>query len=147
MQYVENENCAICLDPCTPENSVLLRQCEHIFHKHCVLQWMVRSDSTPTCPLCREAVVQIIDLYTTNAVPDERITQFQKSFEDEQLTSLLQNLEDESEHHYWEMFQQQIEQDEDEDNCLQIFEDFILYNPHPDSEITNKELLLNESEV
>lgn len=53
-----NEECSICLDKFDfdiENNSlVLLLDCGHHFHVHCVKDWIMEKK---TCPLCRENVV------------------------------------------------------------------------------------------
>jgi hypothetical protein len=48
-------SCAICLAEHTLQSSVQLA-CEHLFHHHCIAQWLRKCD---TCPLCRQNVCQI----------------------------------------------------------------------------------------
>eukprot|EP00931_Biecheleriopsis_adriatica_P052588 TRINITY_DN3061_c0_g1_i1.p1 TRINITY_DN3061_c0_g1~~TRINITY_DN3061_c0_g1_i1.p1 ORF type:complete len:516 (-),score=99.75 TRINITY_DN3061_c0_g1_i1:9-1556(-) len=47
----ENDNeCSICLEELTLENSVMTKDCRHIFHRHCLKHWM---QVNRFCPLCR----------------------------------------------------------------------------------------------
>lgn len=43
--------CPICLsnDPFTYKSWVMMRNCPHTFHRHCIDLWL---ESRPTCPLC-----------------------------------------------------------------------------------------------
>lgn len=51
------DGCAICLgDYCTGEGVVVLPRCKHMFHKHCITQWVPAKSSR--CPVCREPVVE-----------------------------------------------------------------------------------------
>ncbi|KOX67348.1 TRAF-interacting protein [Melipona quadrifasciata] len=43
--------CVICRDLLTPADDIFHAPCGHIFHLHCVTQWLERSK---TCPQCRE---------------------------------------------------------------------------------------------
>ncbi|KAL5699278.1 RING-type E3 ubiquitin transferase [Ranunculus cassubicifolius] len=56
-QLCNMTDCVICLDELSAEgreNTVLVvLECNHIFHKDCILQW---SHRTPTCPICRTAI-------------------------------------------------------------------------------------------
>ncbi|GJN26602.1 hypothetical protein PR202_gb14546 [Eleusine coracana subsp. coracana] len=48
-------DCAVCLSPFTPDAELrLLPACRHAFHAACVDAWL---RTTPSCPLCRAAVV------------------------------------------------------------------------------------------
>lgn len=59
-------SCPICLDTVDPHNktktgkSVVLKPCNHVFHRRCAKQWFVaevlRGKATPSCPLCRSQV-------------------------------------------------------------------------------------------
>ncbi|XP_073124718.1 NEP1-interacting protein-like 1 isoform X2 [Henckelia pumila] len=45
-------NCAICFqDVMNGERARLLPSCRHLFHIHCIDEWLTRR---PTCPLCRQ---------------------------------------------------------------------------------------------
>jgi E3 ubiquitin-protein ligase ATL4 len=50
-------DCAVCLSPFTPDVELrLLPACRHAFHAACVDAWL---RTTPSCPLCRAAVVAL----------------------------------------------------------------------------------------
>ncbi|CAD6259852.1 unnamed protein product [Miscanthus lutarioriparius] len=50
-------DCAVCLSPFTPDAELrLLPACRHAFHAACVDAWL---RTTPSCPLCRAAVVAL----------------------------------------------------------------------------------------
>ncbi|XP_075477359.1 NEP1-interacting protein 2-like isoform X2 [Primulina tabacum] len=49
-----SRNCAVCFqDVMDGERARLLPSCRHLFHIHCIDQWLARR---PTCPLCRQLV-------------------------------------------------------------------------------------------
>ena len=45
------DSCSICLEnePC----EIYVLNCDHVFHKKCITDWLMRN---PTCPLCRMPV-------------------------------------------------------------------------------------------
>lgn len=51
--------CTICLDY-TDNDDYQALICNHIFHKKCILTWLIR---TPTCPICK--VVNIVNINIT----------------------------------------------------------------------------------
>lgn len=53
-----SENCPICLD--TVSNICLCRRlpCNHVFHPHCIDNWLL--ESSDTCPICRKKVKNFI---------------------------------------------------------------------------------------
>lgn len=48
-----SENCVICADLYKKDEFIIKLDCEHIFHKKCILKWF---DKDNTCPLCRNVV-------------------------------------------------------------------------------------------
>ena len=66
----ENVVCAICLShfQAAEEVSQLLCHEHHIFHKQCILQWLVKKNE---CPMCRRQVYQWV--YWREVVGDEEI--------------------------------------------------------------------------
>lgn len=46
-----NTNCIICSDLFTPIAEIFTTPCGHLFHYHCLIQWLERSH---TCPQCRK---------------------------------------------------------------------------------------------
>ncbi len=42
-----DEDCAICTLPC--EHDVATTRCNHVFHRPCLLRWLERDNSCPTC--------------------------------------------------------------------------------------------------
>jgi hypothetical protein len=49
---VESE-CSICTESFNAEELIVKTPCNHIFHQHCLLQWM---EENPVCPFCRMAL-------------------------------------------------------------------------------------------
>jgi hypothetical protein len=45
-----DEECSICLTDFAAGDRVSALLCGHIFHRECVMPWILRED---TCPLCR----------------------------------------------------------------------------------------------
>lgn len=44
--------CTICYEPFGQDDSIcLIKKCEHSFHRDCVIEWLEKSK---TCPTCRE---------------------------------------------------------------------------------------------
>jgi len=48
-----SENCVICADLYKEEEFVIKLNCDHIFHKKCLIKWFEKDN---TCPLCRNVV-------------------------------------------------------------------------------------------
>ncbi|KAJ5924223.1 hypothetical protein N7466_008410 [Penicillium verhagenii] len=48
--------CAICLGPPELGDKIVVLECEHLFHRICIIDWL---DRHPTCPLCRQRVVPV----------------------------------------------------------------------------------------
>jgi len=52
--------CSICLCNYYPGNHVVWSSneaCEHVFHEHCILQWIMKQREGPLCPCCRRDFV------------------------------------------------------------------------------------------
>ena len=52
--------CVICLCDFDKDEKVSKLQCGHIFHKECILFWLNKGPSIPTCPMCRQRLHKII---------------------------------------------------------------------------------------
>ncbi|KAL7091941.1 hypothetical protein ACP275_12G135200 [Erythranthe tilingii] len=49
-----SSSCAVCLNSLTEKSQVWeLRNCSHVFHKHCLEKWIAYES---TCPLCRASL-------------------------------------------------------------------------------------------
>tara|TARA_Y100000385_G_C12908347_1_gene557285 strand:+ start:87 stop:635 length:549 start_codon:yes stop_codon:yes gene_type:complete len=48
-----SENCVICKDKYKEEEFIIKLNCNHIFHKKCLVKWFEKDN---TCPLCRNIV-------------------------------------------------------------------------------------------
>ena len=56
------EVCAICLDNIeSDEDTYVIRNCNHCFHRKCIIQWFAKSN---TCPCCRSIVHNIFYIKT-----------------------------------------------------------------------------------
>lgn len=59
-----NESCSICLETFTSEAQLSELACTHKFHHACLQQWI--SNYKNTCPLCRQNILNDMNLTTTN---------------------------------------------------------------------------------
>lgn len=55
------ENCTICLENIIPVELIAVTECQHTYHRTCLITWLVENN---TCPLCRS----IMDLVPTHGV-------------------------------------------------------------------------------
>lgn len=51
---IENETCSICLEPFKKNNIICETSCKHLFHYHCIHQWLCHDSLKPECPCCRK---------------------------------------------------------------------------------------------
>ena len=47
----DNDKCIICQKGYSLENEVIKLNCSHMFHKECIVRWLIENDN---CPLCKE---------------------------------------------------------------------------------------------
>jgi hypothetical protein len=52
------DNCVICLENISPPETIAMTDCNHLFHRDCMVTWII---NTPSCPLCRRFVTCIPD--------------------------------------------------------------------------------------
>ena len=52
-QYTETK-CPICLVSLEHKDLYCLLSCQHMYHEHCILTWIIKQNS---CPICREDIV------------------------------------------------------------------------------------------
>ena len=52
-KYSENYQCIICMEEFEKNEVVKLLPCEHIFHKNCIKQWLLKQK---TCPFCKAEI-------------------------------------------------------------------------------------------
>lgn len=45
--------CSICFEEFSPETEVRVTSCGHVFHSHCLLEWIGSKLPKPNCPYCR----------------------------------------------------------------------------------------------
>ena len=57
-KFFVNE-CVICLEPITNESMCRMLSCFHIFHAHCVANWLVTNAS---CPMCNKDLSKVQDV-------------------------------------------------------------------------------------
>lgn len=49
----DNTDCCICLDKLEENNKSIVLECNHNFHKECILNWLKKELN---CPLCRKII-------------------------------------------------------------------------------------------
>ena len=49
------DECSICLGEMKKKEKVILLDCNHIYHKDCILEWFQKKNNS--CPLCREQLL------------------------------------------------------------------------------------------
>lgn len=47
--YLTNEICSICLDSHISTDLLIISECNHIFHKNCILKWLSFKENCPNC--------------------------------------------------------------------------------------------------
>ena len=49
-----NEECSTCIEPCLPEDDVIVLRCAHYFHKRCINDWFLvgQQGKARSCPTC-----------------------------------------------------------------------------------------------
>ena len=52
------DNCVICLENITLPETIAMTDCNHLFHRECMVTWII---NTPSCPLCRRFITSIPD--------------------------------------------------------------------------------------
>ena len=62
-----NNDCSICLENINKDDYKL--NCNHIFHKNCISQWLIKSSN---CPLCRSHVDADIRYVNDGIITEER---------------------------------------------------------------------------
>lgn len=71
MPHIMGQCCHICLNAYEVDESIASRrggrdECRHIFHRRCIIQWLMKHDS---CPCCR-AAFNLIDSGDTSSLCD-----------------------------------------------------------------------------
>jgi len=69
-KYIHSDTCNICLneqisDSENIENKLIFVKCGHMFHKHCISEWLLQKN---TCPCCREILKQISNEHRNNTI-------------------------------------------------------------------------------
>lgn len=75
--------CTICLTEFTENSEKITLECNHIFHKNCVLNWFRSPHSSGNCPLCQHNPHSKKDssiYYVHNQLIDERFKTIEKRF-------------------------------------------------------------------
>lgn len=49
----ESDMCVICIEPLQSKQTTIILDCNHIYHKNCILDWF---NKELTCPMCRKPV-------------------------------------------------------------------------------------------
>ena len=49
----ESDTCVICIEPLQSKQTTIILDCNHIYHKDCILDWF---NKELTCPMCRKPV-------------------------------------------------------------------------------------------
>ena len=49
MQEPKNIKCVVCQDILKRADKTIKLQCTHVYHKHCLMQWLIQSQTCPTC--------------------------------------------------------------------------------------------------
>jgi hypothetical protein len=68
LQYYEpkeNDSCSICYNDYEKGENACKLQCNHFYHKQCILRWL---ETSKTCPLCRQNVVLCDDCNGTGII-------------------------------------------------------------------------------
>ena len=56
-----NDNCSICLETINNNNNtILLKDCNHIFHYECIKKWIIEKETDSSCPLCKKKINNIL---------------------------------------------------------------------------------------
>lgn len=50
LKRVKSDCCSICINDFDVDERVCFLKCNHIFHKNCIMKWLLKKN---TCPLCR----------------------------------------------------------------------------------------------
>lgn len=53
--YNQDEACSVCLEEFKADDEVITLPCNarHIFHSHCIVEWLTRNN---VCPLCKQPI-------------------------------------------------------------------------------------------
>lgn len=49
----DSDTCVICIEPLQSKQTTIILDCNHIYHKDCILDWF---NKELTCPMCRKPV-------------------------------------------------------------------------------------------
>lgn len=49
----ESDTCVICIEPLQSKQTTIILNCNHVYHKDCILDWF---NKELTCPMCRKPV-------------------------------------------------------------------------------------------
>ena len=58
-----NTECVICLEPLASGGDFVLQPCRHVFHNHCIREWL---NENSVCPLCRKHIILDEDFPSLN---------------------------------------------------------------------------------
>ena len=50
-------SCSICFEEFTNDTVVRETPCQHLFHNHCLMEWIKTKFTQPDCPYCRNDII------------------------------------------------------------------------------------------
>ena len=56
----KESECSICIEPIVDSTKLIYLDCNHVFHKNCLQEWVKsqsKQDNTINCPLCRYTII------------------------------------------------------------------------------------------
>lgn len=56
--YIKKD-CSICLGNIHLNDSISITKCNHVYHEHCLRKWLTEECTTPSCPTCRNNLLDI----------------------------------------------------------------------------------------
>ena len=50
------KDCIICLDEYIDKDKIIILPCNHVYHRECIITWLLKQDSILTCPICNKII-------------------------------------------------------------------------------------------